>query len=148
MQFDASKATTSDWIVIGAGVLLFIFSFFGWLSVSLGPFGSYSTGAWNEYWWIATLLGIAVSVVVALRVLFSQPLPQIKPQVLMFAAAAGFVITLIAFLEMLIGWEGAGPGFGIIVCLIVSLAQTYFVWLWGQKQPGWTLPKLPGPANM
>jgi hypothetical protein len=66
----------------------------------------------------------------------------------MFAAAAGFVITLIAFLEMLIGWEGAGPGFGIIVCLIVSLAQTYFVWLWGQKQPGWTLPKLPGPANM
>jgi hypothetical protein len=147
MQFDASKATTSDWIVIGSGVLLFIFSFFGWWSFGFSGIYSVSVGAWHEYWWIATVLGVAVAVVVALRVLLSQPLPQIKPQVLMFGAAGGFLITLISFIEILAS-AGGGPGFGIIVCLIVSLAQTYFVWLWAQKQPGWTLPKLPGPANM
>lgn len=132
---------------MGTGVLLFIFSFFGWWSWNLGGLYSASIGAWNEYWWIATVLGVAVAVIVALRVLLSQPLPQIKPQFLMFGAAGGFLITLIAFIEILAS-AGGGPGFGIIVCLILSAAQTYFVWLWGQKQPGWTLPKLPGPANM
>jgi hypothetical protein len=136
---------TSDWIVMGAGVVLLIFSFFGWLSVDLGPFGSYSWGAWHEYWWIATLLGLAVSVIVAVRVLMSQPLPQIKPLFLVIGAGLGFLVTLIALIEIFAGFEGAGPGFGIWICLIVSAAQTYFVWLWAQKQPGWTLPVLPGP---
>ncbi len=151
-----SKVTTSDWIVIGSGLVLLIFSFFGWLSASasLGAgFGSYSYsyGAWHEYWWLATLLGLAVAVVVAMRVFASQPLPQIKPVFLVGAAALGFVITLISLIEIFAkGSSGpgfsVGPGFGIWVCLIVSAAQTYFVWLWAQRQPGWTLPKLPGPA--
>jgi hypothetical protein len=140
----------SDWIVMGAGVVLLIFSFFGWLSVDLGPFGSYSWGAWHEYWWIATLLGLAVSVIVAVRVLMSQPLPQIKPLFLVIGAGLGFLVTLIALIEIFAkGGSGpgisVGPGFGIWICLIVSAAQTYFVWLWAQKQPGWTLPVLPGP---
>jgi hypothetical protein len=128
-------------------VLLFIFSFFGWWSFNFGGLYTASVGAWTEYWWIATVLGVAVAVIVALRVLLSQPLPQIKPQFLFFGAAGGFLITLIAFIEILAS-NGGGPGFGIIICLIVSAAQTYFVWVWGQKQPGWTLPKVPGPANM
>lgn len=148
MQFDASKATTSDWIIIGSAVVLFIFSFFGWLSVSTGLLGfSYSWGAWHEYWWIATVLGVATGVVVALRATLGQPLPQIKPMYLALAAGLGFVVTLIALIEAF-ATSFAGPGVGIWICLIVSALQTYVVWLWGQKQPGWTLPKLPGPANL
>jgi len=155
-SFDVSKVGRSDWIVIGAGVVLLIFSFFGWLSASYDFGGGFSdstsAGAWHEYWWLATVLGVAVAVVVALRSAMGQPLPQIKPQFLMFAAAAGFVITLIALIEIFAktGDDGVGfsygPGFGIWVCLIVSAAQTYFVWLWAQNQPGWSLPKLPGPV--
>jgi hypothetical protein len=141
MQFDASKATTSDWIVIGAGAVLFIFSFFGW--VSFGIFGS--VGSWHEYWWIATLLGIAVAAVVALRVLLSQPLPQISPMVLAIGAVVGVTINLIALIEILVSYSA---GFSVWLCLIVAAVQAYFVWLWAQKQPGWTLPKLPGPANL
>jgi hypothetical protein len=63
----------------------------------------------------------------------------------MFGAAVGFVITLISLIEI-IATTGAGPGIGIWICLVVSAAQTYFVWLWAQKQPGWSLPKLPGPT--
>lgn len=154
-QVDLSKVTTADWIVIGSGLVLLIFSFFGWLSVSYtGPYASFSggsAGAWHEYWWLATLLGVAVAVVVAMRAIARQPLPQIKPLFLVAGAGVGFVITLIALIELFAkGGSGGGitvgPGLGIWVCLIVSLAQTYFVWLWAQKQPGWTLPKLPGPA--
>jgi len=150
--------TISDWVVMGAGLLLLIFSFFGWVSVSVaGLGGAYlgggSLGAWNEYWWIATLLGLAVAVVVALRATMGQSLPQIKPLFLVIAAGLGFVVTLIALIEIFAkggSSEGfsVGPGVGIWICLIVSLVQTYFVWMWGQKQPGWTLPKLPGPANL
>lgn len=148
IQFDASKATNNDWAIIGAGLVLFIFSFFGWLSVSDGVPGvytvSYSWGAWHEYWWIATVLGVAVSVIVALRVLLSQPLPQIKGMFLALGAALGFVVTLIALIENFAsGGEGVGPGVGIWVCLIVSLAQTYLVWTSVQDEPGWTLPKFP-----
>lgn len=141
MQFDASKATMNDWIVIGAGAVLLIFSFFGW--VSLGIFGS--VGAWNQYWWIATVLGVAVAVIFALRVLFAQPLPQIKPMVLGIGAAVGAAINLIALIQILVSYSA---GFSVWLCLIVALAQTYFVWMWGQKQQGWTLPKVPGSEKM
>jgi hypothetical protein len=134
--------------------VLLIFSFFGWLSAS-ASFGGYSVsssaGAWHEYWWLATVCGVAVSVIVGLRATMGQAVSQVKPLVLMIIAAAGFVITLIALIEIFSkGGSGdgysVGPGFGIWICLIVSAAQTYFVWLWAQKQPGWSLPKLPGPA--
>jgi len=152
--FNTKNVGTSDWIIIGAGLVLLIFSFFGWLSVSLSFAGysdSASTGAWHEYWWLATVLGVTVAVVVALRTMMGQAVAQVKPLFLVIAAAVGFLITLIALIEIFskttdsIGIS-SGPGIGIWICLIVSAAQTYFVWLWAQKQPGWTLPKLPGPA--
>ena len=148
--FNTKNVGTSDWIIIGAGLVLLIFSFFGWLSISLGSYGgvdlgSYSYGAWHRFWWLATVLGVAVAVVVAMRTMMGQAVAQVKPLFLMIAAAAGFLITLISLIDI-ISIDGAGPGFGIWVCLIVSAAQTYFVWLWAQKQPGWTLPKLPGRA--
>lgn len=156
VQFDISSVTTGDWILMGSGLVLLIFSFFGWVSVSVAGFGGVgggSLGAWNEYWWLATVLGLAVSVIVALRATMGQKLEQVKPLFLAIGAGAGFVITLISLIEIFAkGGSGlgisVGPGFGIWICLIVSLAQTYFVWLWAQKQPGWTLPKLPGPANL
>ena len=155
-SLDVSNVGRSDWIVIGSGLVLLIFSFFGWLSSSFSGYGisvSESVGAWHRFWWLATVLGVAVAVVVAMRTMMGQALPQIKPQFLMFAAAGGFLITLISLIDIFTSTSGldgdggsVGPGFGIWVCLIVSAAQTYFVWLWAQRQPGWTLPKLPGPA--
>jgi hypothetical protein len=114
--------------------------------------GRSSAGAWTQYWWLATVLGVAVSVFVLLRTAFNQNIQQVKPLFLVIGAGAGFVITLIALLQIFISYTSSdqygssGPGFGIWVCLVVSLAQTYFVWLWAQKQPGTSLPKLPGPA--
>jgi hypothetical protein len=140
---------------MGSGIVLLLFSFFGWVSasVSYGGFSASSTeGAWHEYWWLATVCGVAVSVIVGLRATMGQAISQIKPLVLMIIAAAGFVITLISLIEIFSKTSNDGPGysfgpgFGIWVCLIVAAAQTYFVWLWAQKQPGWSLPKLPGPA--
>ncbi len=167
LNFNTANVSTSDWIVLGAGVILLIFSFFGWLSASSSYSGgsgiagfdySYSYGAWHEYWWIATLLGLAVSVIVALRLFAGQAMAQIQPLFLVIAAGLGFIITLISLIEIFTKTSGAdasgdgysisvGPGFGIWVCLIVSLVQTYFLWIWGQKQANWTLPKLPAPKG-
>jgi hypothetical protein len=154
-QVNLNNVSISDWIVIGAGLVLLIFSFFGWLSYSYdlgyGYSGGISVGAWHQYWWIATILGVAVAVVVGLRAAMGQNI-NIQPLFLVIGAGVGFLVTLIALIQIFVSYSGdsayssAGPGFGIWVCLIVSLAQTYFVWLWAQKQPGWTLPKLPGPA--
>ena len=110
-----------------------------------------SYGAWHEYWWLATLLGLAVGVIFALRAFAGQSVQQIKPLIVVIAAALGFIITLIALIEIFAKGDSGpgysvGPGFGIWVCLIVSLAQTYLVWLWAQTQPGFGLPKLPGPV--
>ncbi len=154
--FDTSKVGRNDWIVIAAGVVLLIFSFFGWLSVSYSIDGlgsnSNSAGAWHEYWWLATVLGVAVSAVVAARTMMGQAIAGIKPLYLVVAAGAGALITLIALIEIFNknpNYTGisSGPGVGIWVCLIVALVQTYFVWLWAQKQPGTKLPTLPGPTS-
>ena len=149
--FDASKVTISDWIVMGAGVLLLLFSFFGWASYKYcyagyctGSF--YSYGAWNLYWWLGPLLGLAVAGVVAARLFMGQALTQIKPIFLVGAAALGALITLIAMINILAS-SYYSPGFSLFVSLILGLAQTYFVWIWAQNQPDTKLPmKLPGPS--
>ena len=153
--FDASKVGRNDWIVIGAGLVLLIFSFSSWLSVSYSSdvlAGSASLGAWHEYWWLATVLGVAVAAVVAARTAMGQAVAGIKPLYLVVAAGAGALITLIALIEIFnkstgVSYASAGPGFAIWVCLVVALVQTYFVWLWAQKQPGTKLPALPGPSS-
>lgn len=153
--FDASKVGRNDWIVIGAGLILLIFSFFGWQVRSVNSTyltASTSFGAWHEYWWVATVLGIGVAVVVATRAGMGQSIAAIKPIFLVIAAGAGALITLIALIENFgtssgITGVSIGPGVGVWVCLIVALVQTYFVWLWAQKQPGTKLPTLPGPTS-
>ena len=152
---DVSKVSRNDWIVMGTGVLLFIFSFFGWVSFSYDSdflSGSGSLGAWHEYWWLATVLGLAVAAVVAARTLAGQAIAGIKPVYLVAAAGAGALITLIALIEIFAKTSGStyasfGPGFGVWACLVLALVQTYFVWMWAQKQPGNKLPTLPGPTG-
>ncbi len=149
-SFDASKVTITDWIVMGTGVLLLLFSFFGWANYKYCYAGYctgslYSYGAWNSYWWLGPLLGLAVAAVVAARLFMGQALAQIKPIFLVGAAALGALITLIAMINILAS-SFYSPGFSLFVSLILGLAQTYFVWLWAQNQPDTKLPKLPGPS--
>lgn len=161
-NIDVSKVGTGDWVVIGLGGLLLIFSFFGWWSVSynfIGVSQSESVGAWHRFWWIAPLLILAVTLVRAAQLLTGLLTKEVKPLWLLYAAVAAVVFYLISLIDLftyssglglddlgdLGGSISAGPGFGIWASLILSLAFVYFLALSLQAR-GEKLPvAVPGP---
>ncbi|MEO5833401.1 MAG: hypothetical protein ABIR83_08515, partial [Nakamurella sp.] len=159
---DVSKVGNGDWIVLGLGLLLLIFSFFGWWSVSynfMGVSQSDSVGAWHRFWWIAPLLILAVTLVRAAQLLTGLLVKEVKPLWLLYAAVAAVVLYLISLIDLFTYSSGlgldnlgdlgasvsAGPGFGIWASLILSLALVYFLALSLQAR-GEKLPvAVPGP---
>ncbi|HSV65124.1 MAG TPA: hypothetical protein VLJ59_04325 [Mycobacteriales bacterium] len=123
--FDPKKVSTLDWVVIGAGVLAFIASFFAWYTISL-KFGgievaSGSVNAWHSFAsWFATLLLVAAAGLVfakAAGVQVSLPLPV----AVVTLGLSGFAVLLI-----LLRWitldTGVGAGFGLYLGLISAIA--------------------------
>ena len=142
---------------MGASLLTLIASFFPFWSGSITGFISVTIGlnGWNSWWWIPVLLAVAVGVIYAL-VQFDVLKPgQVKPEWLVYAAAASFVlmigVLIHAFLNSgyasdLGSSASAGPSFGVWLALISTLALTYFTALAAQST-GAKLPfKVPGPA--
>ena len=72
-SFDPKSVNPLDWALIGIGVLLFLFSFFEYYTVSAGGFSD-STGGWHFgsgsfIGWFAFIAGLAGAVIAALGVL-------------------------------------------------------------------------------
>src|SRR3954452_15250103 len=64
--FDPKSVHALDWSIIGAGLLVFILSFFDWYTVDVRGFGSGGESAWHGFFgWFAVLLAVAGSVLVA-----------------------------------------------------------------------------------
>jgi len=158
-----------DWIVLGLGLLLFIFSFVGWQGNS---FAAYRNG-WGSWWLVIQLVMLATLAFVILKIFapqLVQPVPAIAP---VAGAAVVVVLTIIALIQCFVsnplgsylgtddcsGLTGTlqaqcqsaldsvklGPMFGIWAYLILSLAFLYFLTLSVQKS-GAKLPmKVPGP---
>jgi len=156
--FDLSKISTIGWGVIGAALLTLIASFTNFWSVSYGAisYGGYS--GWSLWWWIPVVLAIAVGVVYALTLFGVMKPGQVKPEWLFYGAAASFVLMIIVLIHTF-AYDGpysvlggtdtgisSGPGFGVWLALIATLALTYFSALAAQKS-GAKLPfKVPGPT--
>ncbi len=156
-SFDMSKITVAGWGVLGASLLTLVASFFPFWSVSAAGFIVFtvSLNGWSLWWWLPVLLAIAVGVVYALE-LFGVIKPnQVKPEWLVYAAAASFVLMLGVLIQTLIyagsalaGTDGVshGPSFGVFIAIITTAALTYFMALAAQSG-GAKLPfKVPGPA--
>ena len=160
---DISKVGTGDWIVLGLGVLLLIFSFFGWLSVSysfLGESESYSVGGWHRFWWIAPLLVLAITLIRATQLLTGLLIKEVKPLWLLYGAVGALVVYLISLIDIFVQTSGTefedlgdvtgmsssiGTGFGIWASLILAIAFVYFLALSLQSR-GEKLPvAVPGP---
>ncbi|WP_205843933.1 hypothetical protein [Nakamurella deserti] len=156
---DVSKVRTGDWVVLGLGLLLLIFSFFGWYSFSF-DFGALSQddsiGGWNRFWWIAPLLILVITAIRATQLLTGLLTREVKPLWLLYAAIVAVVVYLISLIDIFTysnfdgadeigGSFSAGPGFGIWASLILSLAFVYFLALSLQSR-GEKLPvAVPGP---
>lgn len=106
---DLTKLTRGDQVISVSAIVLFIFSFFDWFGVDLGP---YSAGgnAWDfTLCWFAVILGLAMLAQVLLTKLGGVKLPDLGNitwgQVLCGLGALAFVLVLI---KMIVGVDTEG----------------------------------------
>ncbi|WP_029137717.1 hypothetical protein [Nakamurella lactea] len=154
--FDPASVSKSDWTVLGVGVLMLIFSFFGWYSVSSTLGGGGSLGGWNRWWIIIQLLLLAVLVIKAVQIFTGNLKKEVPGIALVGLGVLIVVLSLIALIENFANSTSetvgaftvsGGPGFGIWAYLILSIVFTYFLALGAQKEGGKLPFKVPGPAG-
>jgi hypothetical protein len=113
-----------------------------------------SLNGWSLWWWLPVLLAVAVGVVYALQLFGVLKPNQVKPDWLVYAAAASFVLMIGVMIQTLIYAGGLGiyedvshgPSFGVFIAVVTTAALTYFMALAAQSS-GAKLPfKVPGPA--
>ena len=126
---DFSKFKTSDWLMIGGGVAMFILGLaLDWTSVDTGfgsvtldgPFNYFLTGG------LAWLLVVAVGALAAALAL--EKLPTTQPWPLIFIGATGLAVLLMLIQLLIGGREGTDRGIGMIGAFIwaaVALAGAY-----------------------
>jgi hypothetical protein len=128
--------TRSRQIILGAGVLLLIFSFFAWQSVDLGIL-EVSRNAWHGFWGVVMgLLTIALLLWVGARA-FGVALPANIPDGLA-TLALGAAILLCAVLKNLTDDYSAWASY---VGMILAAGVAYGAWLAFQES-GEALPEL------
>ncbi len=125
---DLTKLTRGDQVISVSAIVLFIFSFFDWFGVDLGPYGSAGGNAWDfTLAWFAVIIGLAMLALVLLVALGGVKLPDLGNitwgQVLCGLGALAFVFVLI---KMIVGVDTEGfdididRKFGIFVGLVAT----------------------------
>ncbi len=121
---DLSKLSTADKVIAGSGILLFIFSFFPWYGIDLGPFGSVTGNGWDVgFLWggLPALLGLALAVVVLLPMFAADvKLPDLPvtwgQAILGVAVFAAFWVIL----KLLIGESGLDREIGMFLAALAA----------------------------
>jgi hypothetical protein len=112
---DSTKVTTLDWVVIGAGLLAYISSFFPWHRVSISVLGTtrfaHADNAWNAgfgAWFSVLLLVVAGGVMLANVMVGRLRLPAPRSLITL-------VLSALAVVTILVWWvtfRDAGGGSG------------------------------------
>lgn len=109
---DMSKLSTSDKVLAGSGIALFIFSFFPWFGVN--GYGGGRNG-WDYFFFgiIPVLLGVAITAVVLLPLFMENfKLPELPIPLGLALLIAGGVAALLVVLKVIIG-DSVAIGFGV-----------------------------------
>jgi len=130
---DFSKMETSDWLIAGGGVALFIFSFFSWFGKHVGVAGivsvSYSQNAWSSpLSLLGILLAIAIAGLLIAMKVFGVELPDLGnfswDQLFFFGSIGVGVLIL---LQLLIGASKSGVTldrkFGVFLGVLAAAAM-------------------------
>jgi hypothetical protein len=135
-KFDSKSISTRDWVVIGAGGLAFISLFLPWYGVSTSIYGVSISGWSTSYGWLGGLLIIAAGAyLLALRSQVDLSKLPLGPGVIVLGASLhGTLIVALRWLTLPSGHGGVtgldnysyGPRIGIILTLIVGIAQVVF----------------------
>ncbi|MBU6314904.1 MAG: hypothetical protein KGR47_00225 [Acidobacteria bacterium] len=148
------KFSTSDWLKVGGALGFFIFGFFSWLSVDLGPLGTEGGGNVFDFFWTGTLpwilvIGTAVvTVLLAMGVL--KPGKQSWPMVMLLATGLAGVLLLIRLVFNPLGF-GAGSvvdrGIGMYLSVLSGLVALAGAFI-GFRESGGNLQDLTNPDKI
>lgn len=124
---DLSKLTTSDKIIAGSGILLFIAYFLPWFKVDgFGDSVSWSGGDVGFLWsTLPMLIGLLLTGVVVASKMFDVKLPDLPVPWGQAYLGLGVLAALLVLIKLLIGEEVLGfdldRGFGLFVAAIAAI---------------------------
>ncbi len=125
---DLNKLTTSDKLIAGSGILLFIAYFLPWFKVDngLGDSVNFSGGDVGFLWsTLPMLLGLLMAGTVIASKLFDVKLPDLPIPWGQAYLAAGALAALLVVLKLLIGEEVFGfdldRGFGLFIAALAAI---------------------------
>jgi hypothetical protein len=162
-SFDPKSVNQLDWGILGAGVLIFIFSFVSYYSYSgKGGLSDYSVtdNAWNGFFgWFAMLLALIGSAVIALELFMPHMKLPFPNRLVGLACYAVATLSVLLALLVVPDYGGGGPGydsavdeghsFGYwvsLILIIVGLVLSFlrFQQTGGQLPVGGKRPSGPG----
>ncbi len=132
-KVDLSKLSTTDWLVVGGGLIALIALFLPWYGWSVVGYGSDSTsGFGTSYGWLGALLMVGAGVYLLLQRAGSD-LSKVKLHpafVVMGAAVLGLVIVIIRWISLpRASYAGGaiteGARAGIYIAILAGAVQTF-----------------------
>jgi hypothetical protein len=126
---DLDKLTTSDKIIAGSGIVLFIAYFLPWFKVDFGPLGGGSVSASGGdvgFFWatLPMLLGLIAAGVVIATKLFDVKLPDLPIPWGQAYLAAGGLAAFLVVLKLLIGEDPSSivkRAFGLFIAALAAI---------------------------
>jgi hypothetical protein len=135
MATDLRSLNRNDQVVLGAGVLAFIASFFPFygVTINVGGFsGSSSIDTWHSYAILGILLVIAATLLAAAQVFASGSLPELPVSANFLVAGLSALGTLLIIVRGFTYDTASAPGgsvglkWGFYVVMILCLVQVAF----------------------
>lgn len=145
---DLSKLSTSDKVVAGSGLALFIFSFFPWYGVDGFDGGR---NGWDYFLFgiIPVLLGLAMVAVVAVKAFSDTQLPDLPVSWGQAMLIAGGLAAILVVLKLLIGDDVLGfdldRKFGLILSALSAIGLAVGGYL--KSQESGDTPTTGGPGS-
>jgi hypothetical protein len=125
---DLNKLTTSDKVVAGSGILLFIAYFLPWFKVDFGPLGGSASASGGDvgFFWatLPMLLGLIAAGVVIATKLFDVKLPDLPIPWGQAYLAAGGLAAFFVVLKLLIGEDPSSivkRSFGLFIAALAAI---------------------------
>lgn len=124
---DLSKFKTSDWLMIGGGAAVLIFTFLKWWKFDVGGFGTVGTNGFDHFFtgivpWIL-IVATAVLVFLGAAGIFKLPPNLPAPLIFLAATALGAFLILMNLLTSP-GTDGLDRGIGLFVSLLGAIVAT------------------------
>jgi hypothetical protein len=147
---DLSKLSTGDKIVVGSGLAFFVFMFFPWFTVDLGPFGDYTENGWDYFFTgiVPMLLGLAMVAWIVVTKLAEVDLPEIPiPEGLLLLILGG-AAALLVVMRLLVGGDDDGTdvldrSFGLLLATLAAAGLAAGAFMKFQESGG----ELPGKGS-